>query len=393
MRKKRIAIVLAIALIMAITPTSAFAAEDPIDVTGNDTTGTVSGNSEALPTLNKDVFKVRVSTISAVDFIIDPQGLLHEADATAYPEEGGQVYFGNGQTSKPLSFTNLSSISANVELKVSATTVSGNDTSGNNISLAASEEELETATTPSVYLAVSVSNNDVTGNDAVKAVFSETKEATVTESLERVPEVSENNPGYQLKVSDDVPDTGVDYVTVQTDQTDESTKKYLSYELNKSIDEVIEAGVTDSVTYVLSGKCNSVEGWSNLYEEAKVTPKIVWKVSKGSAVTETGFTSGITDGKYSKASNEDIVVSVAMGDHTTIHDAGINVEGVTYSVNGIFGTTKLSSQNLSIDNDKHTFTISANLMTLIDAGKEVTVYIFFDNDDTQSQKLSFTAVE
>lgn len=287
MRKRKIAIALITALVMSLTPMSVLAvSSNDIELTDPENpsvSGNIGGDADITETVKLDVFKVKVTTLSDTDFVVDPQGLLNKADSANYKLGKGAVYFGTGDTSDEIKFQNLSSMDIGVELKVSATV------SGNNVKMVETEEALTTETSPAVYLALSVSGNDVSGNDDVKATFT-TTEQTVNESLEAVPEatvsgndVSGNDAysseGYALMTTDteSTAQAAGNYATVTVD----GTNKYLYYGLTAGYD----LNDADAVSYVLSGKCNSVDAWDEAQSD-EVKTNLVWKVTKSDAVTE-----------------------------------------------------------------------------------------------------------
>ncbi len=396
MRKRKIAIALITALVMALTPMSVLAA--PLEVTDPDApnaTGTISGNGDITPALDLDVFKVQVTTLADVGFVVDPQGLLSEADPGTFTLGPGAVYFGSSDKSNELSFKNLSSMDVDVELELSAT-VSGNDggVSSNDIQLAESEDEVddETNSTPTVYLALSVSGNDATEDTVLGA------ETTINETLDAIPKATVSGadvttPGYKLEVNSSDNSGSAQEVHFAVPGT---AGYYAWYELT---DATVSGGdtydsIAKSVSYTLSGRCNTVDGWSNIGSSA-INTSIVWRVTEGdaNAVTETRFTSGLTDdGKYSKASGEDVVVTVAMGDHTTIFDAGVKSSGIIYSVNGVYGTATLPS-GIVIDDTAHTVTLKAGTLRNVPTGNRLEVYAFFDNDQNQRDILYLDVID
>lgn len=247
MKKKILAI--ALCATMAFGTTMVYAADTDVSSEGDATNSgsALEGDGLVEGYLSSDVFKVTLPTTTdaGIEMTLDPQGLLNVIDNGKYSTGDGAIYFPgatDNTKSDDIVVKNKSSFKVDVELDVAVTT-------GDKITLVDDSAKLADATTPSMYLEIT----DDASAPNVKALADATKVSTTLDAIE-----------YEIKTADSATDG---YTQSKTEPG-----KYYAY-LPKS------ASDAETVTYNISGSCDSTADWSGAVDE---TPSIsvTWTVKK-----------------------------------------------------------------------------------------------------------------
>lgn len=248
---------IATATAMAISPTMIFAANGESDDDATSAGTTINGSGDLEGYISKEVFKVVLPTNSDANFTLDPQGLLKVADSNAYGIGAGAIYFANvgdsgttySNTSDPFEIINKSSYDIDVDFSVKVTLPEG-------VTMVASEDDLDNATTPSVYLAMKEAD------DASVTVLKAGENTAATKQVDAVPEDTTNT----------TKDDATGYLITATGSAGNYTYKY---ELGAKFD----VDSADRASYTLTGRCDTKADWSAL-EGKNVTTEIVWSAKK-----------------------------------------------------------------------------------------------------------------
>lgn len=271
---------------MVLTPASVFADDSAEGATSGE--GTIYGTGDLEDYVSKEVFRISLPTVSSTDFTIDTQGLLHVASANDYKVEKGAIYFTNApavsgdsstysSTSDPIEIINKSSFPIDVDVTVKVTPPTG-------LTMVEEESALDSATAPSLYLAMKEEKDE-----SATALKSGTNEAA-TKTLDGV---AEGEDGYVMSVSGD---------------------EY-SYKLSDTFD-VSKAA---RASYTLTGACDQAADWTALKDESVAT-ETVWTAKKAEE-TDSEPKVNVTAATYDRS--QDLKISISLGSRTKA------VEGVT----------------------------------------------------------------
>lgn len=338
MRNAKRFLAAATALTMVLTPVTAFAAEANTPDAGK---GTIEGEGQFEGYVNKEVFRIILPTVADVDFTLDPQGLLKVADAAKYTIGEGAVYFANAvsgggdptysATSDAITIKNKSSYPVDVDLKVTLKNMA------EGIALV-EESALADATSPSLYLGVKV-NDDGTPEAITKTEYTAEKQelADIMASYEVIG--STTDPGDGAVIS--------------------PNGYYYSFKLGSSFSD----DDAPSVSYYLTGKCDTVADWSEVNTSA-VTAEIVWSCTKHSGVVAETSISGSAYSRTNTANTYNITWASAVADSDKrITSILVSTDGVTYSESLAVPTTAYS-----LSSDYSTLTIDGTLNAVIGQG-------------------------
>ncbi|MEH2950678.1 hypothetical protein [Sporofaciens sp. JLR.KK001] len=325
MRNAKVSKILAasMAATMLLTPATVLA-DDVVDI--SQAGGEVSGSGDFEGYVDKNVFRVVLPTISDVNFTMDPQGLLHGADASTYPTEGPAVYFANApadagdptaysNTSDGIVFVNKSSYDIKVGLAVTLNT--------GDITLAKAAD-VASATTPSLNLGLKKDSEDAVDIDS--AAFK-----SAADTVDAVPAKTDSADGYYVKAEQGNP--GEEGVSPN------------GYKYSYALDDSYTAGADQTVTYKLTGACNDVAGWGNI-KNKNVTAKIAWTITDATAPAITG-----TAYSVSSKTNTYTLENISQG----ITSIGVSTDGTTVSGNLPDDAYSVASNTLTIDGTKNTF--------------------------------------
>lgn len=339
--KKLIACVLAATLVLGST-TVFFGAETEKETSKQVDLG---GSGDWEGTVDKEVFKVNVPTqsvtsASAFDFILDPEGLIKTTTGAAHTTASGEaidfvtygsMYFRVSDTaydvkSQVLTAENKSSVNVNITLQASVTVPTSNSsvTFVTDDAWTVSDKGLE------IYLAVTEVSGDALGTEVAIADKAENVySATVTSSLVAF-------DAYEVVYA-----------------TDDQEYQYV---INEDTAKTVSA---DTYSFCLTGACNTNADWSGYVKDADPTIAIVWKVEmEGVESTEseddvadvpaavTSINNGSLTATYSKSSGITIPYTLASGTEIDTIKVGSTTADKTIATLG--GTLTTDNGNIVI---------------------------------------------
>lgn len=335
---------------MMSTPVVSMAA----DVTEQSSaSGGVTAEGELKDYVNKEAFRVVLPTQTGTqEFILDPQGLLNIADDDTFSIGKGAVYFENtgdiySNTSDPFVILNKSSYAVDVSFAVDVTLPTG-------VSFAAEESDLDTATTPMVYLTM----KEAGGTDVV---LTSGPNAYPVQQAAAVPEASGSDKGYEIK------------------NTGSSIDDYaFTYGLSEGFADS-DVKPEGKKSFTLTGACDQTADWSavkGLESGNKVTASITWKVEKHEEAPAESAPS-IATTQYTLTPGQPLEVEVNFGTGSLAADA------VSQIVNKKTGNTVPTARYTVVGN-KITFdaTYTTNNAAVAAEGYQLEV-VFSDTSTTK----------
>lgn len=360
MRNAKITKILAVSLAatMFVTPATVFA--DDVTDPGS-ASDSIDGAGSLEGYVNKEAFRVVLPTISDVNFILDPQGLLNKAESSKYQQGAGAVYFANAQedgsntysnTSDEITIINKSSYDVEVGLSVTLDT--------GDIALVA-EDDLATATVPSLYLGF------VEDNGTPVAIDDSSYESTPA-TVDAVPEVNGNDitEGYEIKASKTKP--------ADNPEAEASPEGfYYSYGLTTGFDD----DTAEKITYQLEGACDSKADWTDIDTDA-VTANVAWTITKAGVPSVSGSA-------YSRSNTANTY---------TLRNVAQGIKSIQLSIDGTTPTATLANNIYTLSDDKSTLTINGVANTSIGVAGVGSVRYFiitFDDNSTLAFSVNVTA--
>lgn len=346
-RKRFLALTAVAAMVLA--PCTAFAT----DSVTSPAIGGESGDGKVEGWVNKEVFTVVLPTVQdgALDFILDPQGLIKDTTNSGSGENEGAYSgkkFGVGtlffkhavqvdgkdytNTSDTLTITNKSSIPVDVKVDVVAT--------GDAVAFTTDAAFTE-STNAEVYLAI----QDLATDNAI-CIDPETETATLTAQLKEVDaqffEVKYENGQYTYKLK--------------------TTGGPATSDLDK-------------IEFVLTGAANPNGDWSSL---TNINPgvDVVWTVS---AVTSTQKISSVED--IIAWTNRDeaytFEINAAAFGHKSVIDFGVYYNKTVYGYAGTWGGIDVLDTAGFASLSGNTITLEPKLTTFLPRG--ASLYVKFDD--------------
>jgi len=309
--KKLIACVMAATLVLGST-TVFFGAETE-KVTSEE--GSFGGNGNFEGSVDTEIFDVvvpveSVTSGSAFDFILDPEGLISTTSGAAYGGvtfvTNGSMYFKVSDTqydvkSQTLTAQNLSSVEVNISLDATVTVPTTNAALG-----LAEDANWGTDTALEIYLEVVEVSGDGTTVVTSAAIATEESDNVYTGRLEST---LASYDAYEVVYN--------------------ATEGAYEYVIS---DEPAEGVTADTYAFYLTGECNTNADWSQYEEGADPTISVVWKVEMVGADSDdedavTAFNNGTYNVDYSKANGLTIPYTLAKG--TTIKSVKIGSSTTT----------------------------------------------------------------
>jgi len=320
MRKTKRIVALLAAATMLMSSMTVLAADvtNPDDAnngTGITGTGTLEGY------VTTDYFSVQLPTTTAagITFAVDPQGLLNAVDSSKYGISSGAVYFTNttelgtsySNSSDAIEVINKSTYEVDVEFAVNVTVPEG-------VTLVSSEEDLENATTPSLYLGLKID-----GGDAVTVTSGNFSAAKQT--VDAVPVVTETASHGYVKYASTTSKAASGGLNETTGNSATGTAYYYGLEESSGWDDA----ALDKASYVLTGACDSTADWSGITGSDTVSATVIWNCKKHvDVVAATGYGSWSEGVAWlAKSSSE------GFGSDATISAFTVNGETCAYTLN------------------------------------------------------------